>query len=91
MHLIYNLLHLHRQRPTRYGLEKVFEHPDPADAWIEVQGLQADDESFPGRAGQGGGRFRFHRPQVRDGHHYEYEHHQPDGSAPAGRPAGPVR
>ena len=25
------------------------------------------------------------------GHDHEYERHQPDGSAPTGRPAGPVR
>ena len=74
----------------RYGFKKVFEHPDLADAWTEVQGLQVDDEPFPGRPGQGGRRFRLHRPQVRDGHYYEYEHHQPDGLAPAGGLVGPV-
>ena len=75
----------------QYGLEEVFEYSDPANARTAVQGLPADDEPFPGRPGQGCGRFRLHRPQVRDGHDHEYECHQPDGPAPAGRPAGPVR
>ena len=75
----------------QYGLEEVFKHSDPANARTEVQGLQVDDEPFPGRPGQDGGRFRLHRPQVRDGHYHEYERHQPDGPAPAGWPAGPVR
>ena len=75
----------------QYGLEEVFEHSDTANARAEVQGLQVDDEPFPGRLGQGCGRFRLHRPQVRDGYDHEYERHQPDGPAPAGRPAGPVR
>ena len=75
----------------QYGLEEVFEHSDPANARATVQGLPADDEPFPGRPGQGGGGFCIHRPQVRDGHDHEYERHQPDGPAPAGRPAGPVR
>ena len=75
----------------QYGLEKIFEYSDSANARIAVQGLQVDDEPFPGRLGQGGGRFHFHRPQVRDGHNYEHEHHQPDGPASAGGYAGSVR
>ena len=35
----------------QYGIEEVFEHPDPTDARAEVQGLQVDDEPFPGRPG----------------------------------------
>lgn len=50
------------KRLMQYGLEEVFEHTDPANARAEVQGLQVDDEPFPGRVGQGRGRFRFHRP-----------------------------
>ena len=48
----------------QYGLEEVFEHTDPANARAAVQGLPADDKPFPGRPGQGGGRFRFDGPQV---------------------------
>lgn len=50
------------KRLMQYGLEEVFEYSDPANARTEVQGLQVDDEPFPGRVGQGRGRFRLHRP-----------------------------
>ena len=46
----------------QYGLEEVFEYSDPANARAAVQGLQVDDEPFPGRLGQGCGCFRLHRP-----------------------------
>ena len=35
----------------QYGLEEVFEYTDPANARAAVQGLQVDDEPFPGSAG----------------------------------------
>ena len=50
----------------KYDKVIVFKHPDPANARAEVQGLLVDDEPLPGRPGQGCGRFRLHRPQVRD-------------------------
>ena len=50
------------KRLMQYGLEEVFKYSDPANARAEVQGLQVDDEPFPGRVGQGRGCFRLHRP-----------------------------